>query len=352
MQLHLDNRSALTALFASTLVMLLVGWESHRSNARITEASDSRKHSHEILIAINAVEGRLVDAETGQRGYLLTGDQVYLEPYRKAVIGLDKTLWGLKNLTAGSDQQKRLLTLEPLIQNKLAELELTIDLRGHESLAAASQVVATGQGKQWMDQIRSILAEMAKEENDLRTIRTQEMTNALTRSSRTVIFGNLLSIVLLWSVFTLLLLNLSQRKRTQEALAKSENWFSTTLASVGDAVIATDMNGTITFMNSVAQSLTGWTQAEALGKSMDLVFDIVNAETRRPVENPVKKVFREVVLLRAVLPSLLACVVAVPPEWTATPCRQTESQHRSSGGRFVLSCTRHLSITICASLSE
>src|SRR5713101_7649955 len=90
-----------------------------------------------------------------------------------------------------------------------------------------------------------------------------------------------------------LLRELSERKRAQEALAKSEKWFSTTLASVGDAVIATDMNGAVTFMNSVAQVLTGWSLEQARGKSMDLVFDIVNAETRRPVENPVKKVFRE-----------------------------------------------------------
>src|SRR6266852_8205153 len=90
-----------------------------------------------------------------------------------------------------------------------------------------------------------------------------------------------------------LLRELSERKRAQEALAKSEKWFSTTLASVGDAVIATDMNGAVTFLNPVAQVLTGWSLEEARGKSMDLVFDIVNAETRLPVENPVKKVFRE-----------------------------------------------------------
>lgn len=90
-----------------------------------------------------------------------------------------------------------------------------------------------------------------------------------------------------------LLRELSERNRAQEALAKSEKWFSTTLASVGDAVIAADLNGGVTFMNSVAESLTGWTCAEATGKSMDLVFDIVNKEARRPVENPVKKVLRE-----------------------------------------------------------
>jgi PAS domain S-box-containing protein len=90
-----------------------------------------------------------------------------------------------------------------------------------------------------------------------------------------------------------LLRQLAERKEAQEALVRSEKWFSTTLASIGDAVITTDMNGGVTFMNSVAQSLTGWSQAEAAGKSMDLVFDIVNKETRRPVENPVKKVLRE-----------------------------------------------------------
>jgi PAS domain S-box-containing protein len=90
-----------------------------------------------------------------------------------------------------------------------------------------------------------------------------------------------------------LLHELSERQRAQEALTKSQKWLSTTLGSIGDAVIATDMNGAISLMNPVAESLTGWTQAEAAGSSMDLVFDIVNKETRRTVENPVKKVFRE-----------------------------------------------------------
>src|SRR5260370_8688709 len=91
-----------------------------------------------------------------------------------------------------------------------------------------------------------------------------------------------------------LLRGLPERKRAQEALEKSEKWFSTTLASVGDAVIATDMNGAVTFMNSVAQSLTGGSKAEAAGKTHDLVLNIVNKETRRPAESPVKNVFGEV----------------------------------------------------------
>jgi PAS domain S-box-containing protein len=144
-----------------------------------------------------------------------------------------------------------------------------------------------------MDQIRAIIAEMANEEEELLKLRTQEANESAARSVRTILTGTPLSISLLVLCFGLLQRELSERKKAQDALAKSEKWFSTALASIGDAVIATDMNGAVTFMNSLAQSLTGWSQAEATGKSMDLVFDIVNKDTRRPVENPVKKVFRE-----------------------------------------------------------
>jgi protein-histidine pros-kinase len=144
-----------------------------------------------------------------------------------------------------------------------------------------------------MDQIRNVLGEMKTEENDRLGIRTREMKDALTRTSYLVAAGDLLSSALFLLVFAFLLHELSERKRAQEALVKSEHWFSTTLASIGDAVIATDMGGAVTFMNPVAQSLTGWNLQDARGKSMDLVFDIVSKETRRPVENPVKKVFRE-----------------------------------------------------------
>jgi PAS domain-containing protein len=66
-----------------------------------------------------------------------------------------------------------------------------------------------------------------------------------------------------------------------------------TLASIGDAVIATDIEGRVTFLNPVAQDLTKWTQGEAQGGPLDTVFKIVNEQTRQPVENPVARVLKE-----------------------------------------------------------
>ncbi len=84
-----------------------------------------------------------------------------------------------------------------------------------------------------------------------------------------------------------------QRKQGEERLREQQEWLRVTLASIGDAVIATDTAGGVTFLNPVAQKLTGWTQAEAQGKPLVMVFSILHEQTRRPVENPVEKVLRD-----------------------------------------------------------
>ena len=279
---------------AAAIILVFAGWESYRNTTRFAEAAQWQKHTYEVLRTLDQTEARLVDAETGQRGYLLTGDDAYLDTYRVSIKNLDQVTGHLKDLTSDNpNQQKRIHALEPLIEQKLAELQRTIDLRRQGAVASANQIVLQGSGKQWMDQIRSQVAEMADEENDLLGLRAQGTHESIARSTTAITVGTLVSILLLLLCFGLLSRELSERNRVQAALTKSEKWSSTTLGSIGDAVIATDMNGAVTFMNYVAQSLTGWGLEEARGKSIDLVLNIVNEETRQPVENPVKKVFRE-----------------------------------------------------------
>ena len=86
-------------------------------------------------------------------------------------------------------------------------------------------------------------------------------------------------------------------EQTQASLRSSEQRWSTTLASIGDAVIATDLSGKITFMNSVAQELTGWTMDDASLKHVKQIFNIVNEQTRLEVENPVSKVLERGVIV-------------------------------------------------------
>ena len=90
-----------------------------------------------------------------------------------------------------------------------------------------------------------------------------------------------------------LLRAMKERDHAEERVRISESWWSTTLTSIGDGVIATDPSGRVTFLNPVASALTGWTSDEARGRPLPLVFDIVNEDTGLPVESPVVTVLRE-----------------------------------------------------------
>ena len=79
----------------------------------------------------------------------------------------------------------------------------------------------------------------------------------------------------------------------ERKLKESEQWLSTTLKSIGDAVIATDANGFVTFMNPVAEALTGWNQEDVAGKPLSEVFNIINEETGKQAEDPATRVLRE-----------------------------------------------------------
>jgi PAS domain S-box-containing protein len=87
--------------------------------------------------------------------------------------------------------------------------------------------------------------------------------------------------------------DITEQKKAEQALINSEKWLRTTLASVGDAVITTDVEGAVSFLNPTAQALTGWKLEDALGRPLTTVFNIINERTRNPVENPVVKVLRE-----------------------------------------------------------
>ncbi len=115
------------------------------------------------------------DAETGQRGYVITGEARYLEPYQGAREIVDQKLKSLRELTADNPiQQQRLAAIEPLVASKFAELQETIDLRRTKGFGPAAQEVLTDKGKNAMDSIRKLVGEMQEEETGLLAKRSAE----------------------------------------------------------------------------------------------------------------------------------------------------------------------------------
>lgn len=121
----------IAAGFALAFLLLLgIGFVAYHSISTLTGDSHSVTLSHQVLESIADVLNLMNDAETGQRGYIITADDSYLEPYNHALDAIPKDLKQLRDLTAGDpNQQKRLDEAEPLIAGKLAELKETIEVR-------------------------------------------------------------------------------------------------------------------------------------------------------------------------------------------------------------------------------
>jgi PAS domain S-box-containing protein len=128
--------------------------------------------------------------------------------------------------------------------------------------------------------------------------------------------------------YTKLTRDLTEKRAQEEALQKSERRLSVVLRSMGDALIATDGKGRVEMMNPTAQRLTGWPLAEARGRSLDEVFDIVNEESRRRVESPVARVLREGVVVGLANHTLLISKSGVerPIADSAAPIRDDGDQ--------------------------
>ena len=153
-----------SALLGFPLVLVIwIGISSHRALATYRQHLTEIGRVYLFLSGAQDLYGRLRDAETGQRGFLLTGREVYLEPYESALKSIDRDLQAMKNLAADiPGSAERLARIETLVADKRAELKETIDLYRTLGQKAAVEVVDTDRGKKIMDQVRTDLVALVK----------------------------------------------------------------------------------------------------------------------------------------------------------------------------------------------
>lgn len=135
--------------------------------------------------------------------------------------------------------------------------------------------------------------------------------------------GRILGVVLVFRDFT-------EQQRAEEAIAEQREWFETTLESIGDAVIATDVRGRIVFMNPIAEHMTGWRIDAARDHACTEIFNIVNETTRRVVENPVTRVLQDGVIV-----GLANHTILIAADGTERPIDDSGAPIRNRDGRIV-----------------
>ena len=287
---HLSRTPIVTMLIIASAMVIVIGLLSFQSSDSRRTADAESNASRQVRNATDDLLALLTDAETAQRGYLLTGKETYLEPYNKARTALPAVLASLDSATrSNSTQAERVAALQPVLAAKLQELAKTIDVRRSQGLAPALEIVDSGKGKALMDDVRARCAVI----RDLSEQRTAEFAALAEQSVRRLTYVGTVGSAILLAFIALsavtILSGLAQRERLYHQAAASAEFLSVTLNSIGDAVIATDAAGRITLINPIAQTLTGWHEKDAVGSPISAVFRVVNETTRAPVDNPVEK---------------------------------------------------------------
>jgi CHASE3 domain sensor protein len=277
--------------FGAILAVLIVAFAAERTNLRnVYDASEWVAHTQAVRAALREVLAAAVDAETGQRGFILMGDESYLEPYTRSLDTLAADIARARTLTADNPtQQGDLEQLQAAAARRFSLIAESIRLRRESGFAAAQAVVATGEGKRMMDEMRAIVARMQAREEALLGERN-------TQAARSYWDAQLIGLVT--TGLALLVLGLlfagTRRFGVERRMAeRTAERLNVTLRSIGDGVITTDNQGRIRRMNPVAETLTGWSESDAAGRALEDALVMINEQSRLPVENPVTRVLRE-----------------------------------------------------------
>jgi len=303
----------IAALLVGAAALVALGVVASFWAFRQTEdAAAARKHSYDLINRADDLLSALKDAETGQRGYLLTGDEAFLQPYLAVRDSVEGQLEELRRRTLISAAKKHLEALGPLITAKMAELSRVIELRRTQDMSAALSAVSGGQGKRLMDSIRVEMTGFIQIQNGAVALHDAQFQSNMRRLFMLIVAASLFTLLLALAFAYLVYLEAQHRLKSlvhletrhlleiqtgtseqlqhaNATLQVSEEQLAVTLHSIGDAVIATDAAGRVTLLNSVAERLTGWTQAEAVDRPVDGIFHIIDQKTRQPCLVPTQE---------------------------------------------------------------
>jgi PAS domain S-box-containing protein len=247
--------------------------------------------SHTLIVQgiLDETLALLTDAETGARGYVITGDEVFLEPYNAAVTaenGIQKHLQDLRELTSDNPkQQKRLDLLEALTANKLATVEQNIELRRNSGFDAAQAAVLSGEGREAMDEIRAVINEMSQEESNRLKAHSDGASANLKNVLLLFAIGGSFALLLISFSFSFLNQQIRERRRAEQELlqlnqeldqrveqrtaelAVSERSYRALADDALIAIFRTTVQGEILYVNETAVRMMGFDSPEALMRS-------------------------------------------------------------------------------------
>jgi PAS domain S-box-containing protein len=272
----LSNRAPLAFSLAAGLVLAIAFIAIGARN--LTEQYESVHLAGQIISELDGLLSAVTDAETGQRGFLMTGDERYLAPHLAAFAAAESHLGALRRLTEDDPAlRRRVDALGPLVMDKLAELRDTVRI-GRERRAEALRRILTGRGLQLMEQIRSIASTMKAEERQVQT----EHSLRYARQANRVFLALAALAGVTFVLFAVVLVDYRRRARevrvTRDALLtrvaeheKTSALLASIVQSSDDAIIGLGLDGRVVTWNAGAERLYGHRGDEIRGRPIGVL---------------------------------------------------------------------------------
>jgi PAS domain S-box-containing protein len=265
----------MVVLGSALLLIVILGLLPERSFNRARDAEQLVTHTLRVLNASGLLLSIMEDAETGERGYLLTGEERYLQPYLSALSSYRQASRNLRQLTADDTvQQARIDKLDRLVDSKLAVLSRGIALYRTKGRDAALALVFMGEGKLSMDEIRGLSGDIAQEQQRLLIVRTQAAVESQDTQLKWILrVGGALLVILIAVAGVITERVIGNLERVGKALKNSEERFRTLADAIPQLCWTANADGGIFWYNQRWYDFTGKTPQQMEGWGWQSVHD-------------------------------------------------------------------------------
>jgi len=267
----LERRSVLWSMVGLGM-LLVIAFAAGFTLRQVRESDDWVDHTRDVISNNQQLFSDLMDAESAERGYIITGDQSFLEPYKGAADDIPRTLTRLTQLTADNPpQQQRLQNLGTLIAQRTAVLAEAVRQRSETGFDAAEAVVIAGKGRSAMGQIRETSREIEADESRLLQQRLQARQARLRSGFIATLAASVLALVVLILAPLDVRRAVRQRNAAEQEKLASDSTVRALFEAAAQGIFMVDRSGRIVLANPAAERMLGYAPSELVGQSIELL---------------------------------------------------------------------------------